>query len=178
MKYHFLVKKKKKTKMPVTFWECPWQISEYRKMPVTSARDIFARDIYKTPVTIFKKMPVTSKKWPWQFSKIECHAQKKMSRGKKNTARTHTRPFSAQFTPILIKSKYPMEFLGSLDRGSFTRFLIKYLKIVENQHFDKKKKIACGANTRCAEEIITPYIKKSPRELFVGVGIVHGEGGV
>ena len=77
--------KKRRKKMPVTFWECPWQISECRKMPVTSARDIFARDISKTPVTIFKKMPVTSKKWPWQISKIECHAHKKMSRGKKNT---------------------------------------------------------------------------------------------
>ena len=50
-----------------------------------------------------------------------------------------------------------MEFLGSLDRGSLTRFLIKHLKIVENQHFDKKK-IACGANTRWLEEIISPYI--------------------
>ena len=82
MKFHFVVKKRRK-KMPVTFRECPWQISECRKMPVTSARDIFARDISKTPVTIFKKMPVTSKKWPWQISKIECHAHKKMSRGKK-----------------------------------------------------------------------------------------------
>ena len=69
--------------MPVTFWECPWQITECGKMAVKSARDIFARDISKTPVTIFKKMPVTSKKWPWQISKIECHAHKKMSRGKK-----------------------------------------------------------------------------------------------
>ena len=50
-----------------------------------NARDIFARDISKTPVTIFKKMPVTSKKWPWQILKIECHAHKKISRGKKLT---------------------------------------------------------------------------------------------
>ena len=52
-------------------------------MPVTSDRDIFVRDTSKTAVTIFTKMPVTLKKWPLLFSKIECHAHKKMSRKKK-----------------------------------------------------------------------------------------------
>ena len=52
------------------------------------ARDIFARDIEKMPVTILRKMPVTSKKWPWQISKLKCHGHKKMSRGHKKNHRS------------------------------------------------------------------------------------------
>ena len=87
-------------KRPVTSKTCPWRF--WKKMPVTfqilkfqkyptmmiflfCARDIFARDIEKMPVTILRKMPVTSKKCPWQISKIKCHGHKKTHGEKTNT---------------------------------------------------------------------------------------------
>ena len=60
------------TKKPVTnFGKNARDIPDFKNSKILyyddflfCARDIFARDISKTPVTIFKKMPVTSKKWP------------------------------------------------------------------------------------------------------------------
>ena len=70
-------------KCPWHYWECPWQFLRNPKVPVTSARDICARDIFKMPVTIFEKVPVTSKNCPWQKWKIKCHGHFLMSREKK-----------------------------------------------------------------------------------------------
>ena len=52
--------------MPVTFWECPWQILECRKCP------------WHLPVTF---LPVTFPKRPWQFSK-KCPWHRKNGRDK------------------------------------------------------------------------------------------------
>ena len=64
------------------FWD-PTHILKNPKVPLTTTVcDICARDIFKTPVTIFKNVPVTWKNCPLQISKFECHGHYCMSRGK------------------------------------------------------------------------------------------------